>query len=199
MTKKIVIFGVGGVGSWMVRFLPKLDTELGRAGIKEIHLVDFDLVEQKNLLYADYDAADVGKLKINALAQRYGNNSIKIVPHDAEIVESNDITALKLGAKTQTLGVLTVDSLTARGVISKSFSRFVDARVEENQYTILTSDFAGYASFNESSDPARRGSCFVAPKVRLEATHMICASMATQLVLAMMRNEEHPKMINNSL
>jgi molybdopterin/thiamine biosynthesis adenylyltransferase len=199
MTKKIVVFGVGGVGSWIVRFLTKLDTELVRTGVKEIHVVDFDLVEKKNLLYADYGVDDIGLLKIDALARRYSTSAVKVVPHDAEIIEPGDIKSLGLGSKTQRIGVLTVDNLTTRDVISKSFDRFVDARVEENQYTILTSDIEGYEAFNQADDPARRGSCFTAPKVRLEATHMICASTATQIVLAMLRNEKHPKMINNSV
>ncbi len=199
MSKKIAVFGVGGVGSWILRFLTKLDSELVRAKVKEIHIVDFDMVEPKNLLYADYDKTDVGKLKIEALAKRYADSAVKVIPHDAEIVELGDITNLGIGSKNSAIGVLTVDNLTTRDVISKSFTNFVDARVEENQYTILTSDIDGYSAFNEGNDPARRGSCFVAPKVRLEATHMVCASMTTQIILAMLRNEKHPKMINNSL
>ena len=52
MNKKILIIGVGGIGSYLV---PLLD----RLGCYTITVYDNDTVEEKNLLYQNYQEEDI--------------------------------------------------------------------------------------------------------------------------------------------
>ena len=59
----VTVIGIGGLGSWLSEFLVRM-------GVKKIIIVDFDVVEEKNLNRQDYTLKDVGKLKIDALEER---------------------------------------------------------------------------------------------------------------------------------
>lgn len=54
------VIGVGATGSWLALALAKL-------GITEIHVWDFDTVEEHNVPNQAYSVADIGKPKVNAL------------------------------------------------------------------------------------------------------------------------------------
>ena len=55
--RKILIIGVGGIGSFLVQFLSK-------SGMYYITASDPDRVEKKNLTYQNYNDSDVGELKV---------------------------------------------------------------------------------------------------------------------------------------
>ncbi|BFI73601.1 adenylyltransferase [Nanoarchaeota archaeon] len=59
----VTIIGIGGLGSWLSEFLVRI-------GIKKIIIVDFDIVEEKNLNRQNYLSKDIGRLKIDALEKR---------------------------------------------------------------------------------------------------------------------------------
>lgn len=59
----VLILGVGGVGSWVA-------TALCQSGIERFILVDDDVVEPSNLNRALYSKIDVGRSKVDALADR---------------------------------------------------------------------------------------------------------------------------------
>jgi tRNA A37 threonylcarbamoyladenosine dehydratase len=52
MKKKILIVGAGGIGSFLI---PLLD----RVKIYDITVFDPDIVEEKNLLYQNYEKSDI--------------------------------------------------------------------------------------------------------------------------------------------
>lgn len=58
---RVVILGVGGVGSWVAHLL-------ARSGIGELVLADDDVVDLSNLNRSLFDAAGVGMPKVDALA-----------------------------------------------------------------------------------------------------------------------------------
>jgi len=60
--KKVVVVGVGGVGSWVAYFL-------AMAGVPELWLFDHDTIEQHNLNRVPFLPEDVGKLKTQACAE----------------------------------------------------------------------------------------------------------------------------------
>jgi hypothetical protein len=60
--EKAVIIGCGGVGSWVSLFL-------ALSGCRKIVLVDFDSVEAVNLNRSPYRLEDIGKKKVQALAE----------------------------------------------------------------------------------------------------------------------------------
>lgn len=60
---RVAIAGLGGLGS-------NIAVALTRAGVGELLLVDFDRVELSNLNRQQYDTADLGRLKTEALRER---------------------------------------------------------------------------------------------------------------------------------
>ena len=71
--KKICIIGLGALGTVASQYLV-------RAGVGEIHLIDYDIIEKSNLhRQINYDKDDVGKSKSNTSKQKLKNiNEIKI-------------------------------------------------------------------------------------------------------------------------
>lgn len=61
LTKRILVIGAGGIGSWTVLALAKM-------GCKDITVMDFDLVSIQNLNSQVYGWQEVGRTKCEALA-----------------------------------------------------------------------------------------------------------------------------------
>ncbi|BBL45396.1 SAMP-activating enzyme E1 [Nanobdella aerobiophila] len=57
------IVGLGGLGSWIAEILTRI-------GIKRLNLVDFDIVEEKNLNRQNFTLKDRKKYKIDAIEER---------------------------------------------------------------------------------------------------------------------------------
>jgi PRTRC genetic system ThiF family protein len=69
----LVQVGAGGTGSWLFPACVRLVRTLQQSGQgTELHLVDFDIVEEKNLLRQNFCAAELGLFKAEALTFRYG-------------------------------------------------------------------------------------------------------------------------------
>ncbi len=85
--KKILILGIGGIGSIVAELLV-------RAGFENITIVDDDKVEISNLIrQSAYYSKDIGKLKIDALSKRIKkiNGNCNIVTLNKKITSKNDI------------------------------------------------------------------------------------------------------------
>ena len=84
---KVAVIGCGSVGSWvsflLPRYLPSLDT---------LALVDFDIIEDKNLQYSIYTAHHVGSKKVTVLAGilRYFYPHVKIEPYPCRYEDIQD-------------------------------------------------------------------------------------------------------------
>lgn len=86
--KSIVIVGVGALGSHVVQFLRNVDAS--------IKVIDFDRIEQKNVLSQFHGRPSVGKNKATSLAQQMAflfGKKIEAVPH--KLIEDNVETLLK--------------------------------------------------------------------------------------------------------
>ncbi|WP_231434538.1 HesA/MoeB/ThiF family protein, partial [Candidatus Nanopusillus massiliensis] len=59
----VAIIGLGGLGSWLSEFLVRI-------GVKNLAIVDFDIVEEKNLNRQNFIIDDIGKLKIDSIEKR---------------------------------------------------------------------------------------------------------------------------------
>ena len=64
MKRKILIIGVGGIGSFLVPLLDKV-------GMYDISVADPDKVETKNLTYQNFSEEDVGENKASVMGNRY--------------------------------------------------------------------------------------------------------------------------------
>ena len=67
--KKIAIFGIGAIGSFVAE-------SLGRHGLKEIKLIDHDMLEPQNIIRHALSACFVGVKKAYAMAQTINNFSL---------------------------------------------------------------------------------------------------------------------------
>jgi len=74
MFAKIAVVGIGSFGGFLARELAEQDP------VKELILIDFDVVEEKNLENSIYRWRDVGKPKVEALARM-----IKALDADVEV------------------------------------------------------------------------------------------------------------------
>lgn len=60
--EKVCVIGIGGIGSWVA-------VNMGLAGVKELVVVDYDLVELHNLNRTPFEMLDVSLQKTMAIAQ----------------------------------------------------------------------------------------------------------------------------------
>ena len=70
--RKIMIIGAGGIGSYLVQFLKRMN-QAQRINVPETHLYDItvydgDTVDTKNLGYQAYDELDVGEKKVECIS-----------------------------------------------------------------------------------------------------------------------------------
>ena len=74
---RVVVFGVGAVGSWVA-------VQLAQSGVSRFTIIDEDIVEPSNLNRSLYTERDIGKRKIDALSQRLNEIDAQI---DVQSVE----------------------------------------------------------------------------------------------------------------
>lgn len=95
MKSKVVILGLGGIGSWVAH-------ELVRSGVKTLVLIDPDNIELSNLpRTAIYSFQDIGKSKAVVLSEKLClimSNDVIIKPINKQIVDSQELIPLIYGA-----------------------------------------------------------------------------------------------------
>lgn len=82
--KKIVIVGVGALGSHVVQFLRNVDLQSINGELHKLVIIDFDRVEQKNVMAQFHAKSGVGKNKAVGLQQTLNflfNVRIEAIPH----------------------------------------------------------------------------------------------------------------------
>ena len=81
---RIGIAGAGGLGS-------NLAVALVRSGFKHLEIVDFDVIEARNLNRQFYFLEEIGRFKVEVLAERLRaiNPAVEIVAHQTRLTPSN--------------------------------------------------------------------------------------------------------------
>ncbi|MBF0098945.1 MAG: ThiF family adenylyltransferase [Magnetococcales bacterium] len=90
---KVMVLGVGGAGSWVVNLL-------ARSGIGTLLISDPDRVELSNLNRSLFSSADVGKLKVDALANHLRTIDSELIVHSTEkaVYSAEDFESLISGS-----------------------------------------------------------------------------------------------------
>lgn len=120
----IHIIGAGATGSFTACALSKL-------GIKEIHVYDYDIIEEHNFYNQYYTRDKVGMYKVEALAEMLDN----IIPHKKEV--TSDDTRYMEG-----IVLIMVDSMKVRKELFEGLKndaylfRMIDARMGADTFTI---------------------------------------------------------------
>ncbi len=137
----ISIVGVGGIGSWTALLLAKM-------GCRDLTLYDFDTVELHNLAYQFYGEGDIGREKVQSLAD-----------HISDFVSDQKTLVYPIGEK---FGIRTtvaskyliigVDSMLARhdiaDIIEKDTTTYtvIDGRMGGNQVEVYVTNNKDYRS-----------------------------------------------------
>ncbi len=77
VARKVVVFGCGSVGSWMLYFLAKM-------GVADIEVYDADVVDSYNCPMSLFSREDIGRLKVEAAREKILRETgveIKMHPH----------------------------------------------------------------------------------------------------------------------
>lgn len=101
--KKIVVVGAGAIGSFVVLSLAKM-------GFHNIHVYDFDTIDNENIGNQFYPTTAVGQPKVLALAEMiHMFSGIKITPYEQKILRGDRISA--------DIVIAAVDSMEVRSLI----------------------------------------------------------------------------------
>lgn len=125
---KITIVGAGGIGSVTTLALAKM-------GFSDLEVYDFDDVSEVNIGSQMYRIKDIGRKKVEALAEQVEEYSgVKISPK-AEKTDGKGLISDIL--------ILAVDNITARGEIAKNaiFGHLVDGRMGGQTFSVYTFPF----------------------------------------------------------
>jgi molybdopterin/thiamine biosynthesis adenylyltransferase len=119
---KIGIIGCGGIGSYFVRSLSEV-IKKDIAGFNKINpmgidLIDYDLVEEKNLSYQNFDIEHLGKNKAEVLADITGYKAIAKPINSVEQLKDYDLV------------ILAVDNNKVRNLVYDSNIPFLDLRAK---------------------------------------------------------------------
>ena len=185
---KIAVIGCGGIGSYFIRSLSEMVKRdlsgFSRINPMAIDLFDFDKVEEKNLLYQNFDIEDLDRNKAEVLADRTGYKAIAEKIDRAEQVAGYDLV------------VICADNNEVRKIIYEAGRPFIDLRA--NGKTILAyltqKDDPEYLELTK--DNGQKGSCQRAEDIEerhIQCGNRIVAEIGIQFLADYLRGEVKQK------
>ena len=120
MKRKILIIGVGGIGSFLVPLLDKV-------GLYNITIADPDIIETKNIPYQNFDLSEVGDSKVDAM-NKY--SSVKKTSKYPVLSESQ--------MKGFDLVICCVDNLGLRRTLYNTSIKWLDLRAQGRNAALVS-------------------------------------------------------------
>lgn len=80
MFRKVAVIGIGTLGGFLCKHISDLD------GVKELVIIDYDIVESKNTFRSIYNSSHIGEYKVNALAEIL-NDDVSITKINHKYIE----------------------------------------------------------------------------------------------------------------
>lgn len=187
-TKKILVIGCGGIGSYLAGQVYRLIMK-GQIDGCLVTLADPDSVEVKNIKYQDFDKKDVLENKAKVLGKRFGFcNHPKRINDETELTEYDMI-------------VCCVDNSGTRKLVYdycyKNGKPYIDLRSNGRNICYFTQADDQKEVTKLLGEISQEGtSCQI--KAELDAGiiqngNVIVATIGSQLILNWLRNEEQPK------
>jgi sulfur carrier protein ThiS adenylyltransferase len=143
---KILVVGVGAIGR-------NVSIQLASVGAEQIHLCDFDTVEESNIASQGYLETDLGQPKVHALFQ----HCMKINSNLRETVEMHNEKFTKEMLKNIKPDVVfaCVDSMSTRKFIwecclDQGVGMFVDGRMAAEALRVISVTFDNLASYEDT-------------------------------------------------
>lgn len=123
---EIVVFGLGGVGSWISDYIVRSQTT------NILRIVDFDKVEEKNLARQNYTIGQVGGSKVESLKNKLERTKIKdemtILTYDLKVTDEIDVETFNKKA----LAIICTDNIMSKRLIAKHFDNFIIVNCDKN-------------------------------------------------------------------
>jgi len=187
---KILIVGLGGIGSWMA---DKLDWLVEQKQITaEIHGYDPDTVEEKNTRYQNFTVADLFENKAETLDLRFNREPRWFFGHDEKITDPSTFEGYDLV-------VSAVDNLKFRKLMFENCKCFwIDLRSEGRSITVVTKHPANTPEqLNKlvEGDLEEEGSCQIQADLdadRVQLGNQIVATIGAQLIINWSRGIDLP-------
>jgi len=190
-TMKLLIIGVGGIGSMLTRELSKLlfNEQLKHKGENiSITITDDDIVELKNIRYQNFKTKDIGKNKAEVLGNEY------FMQYETErITEEKQL-------KGYDFIVSCVDNPATRKMIyeycNKNAIYFIDTRSEGRAIAVFTKNEKNTTEYLNKTLDMNKGSSSCQLKYELENNiiqqgNIIVATICSQLILNYLRGEQN--------
>ena len=119
--RKILIIGAGGIGSFLIQFLNKVD-------LYDITVADPDVVEQKNIPYQNFSKGHVGQNKASVMMDSYSSvNSFSKYP----ILTEKQMTGYDLV-------ICCVDNLGVRRTLYNTSLKWLDLRAQGRNAALVS-------------------------------------------------------------
>lgn len=188
LEKEIHIIGVGATGSWLALQLSKMQ-------FNNIHLYDFDIIEEHNIPNQNFDLNDLGKNKVDALAEKMKQNNpdLNVVIHNEKVQQDTELNGIVF---------LLTDTMSSRneifdhcikGRINVDF--LIETRMGVSDIMIYSVNCKDYNELNRykktlnySDDEAEVSSC--GTSLSLVTTATITASLAVWSLINYINNDE---------
>ena len=184
MSKKCIICGCGGIGSYFAAHIERL-IELKQIVDFDFEFYDDDIVEYKNMLYQNFESGDLDMLKTEALSFKYFNMTFI----NKRLVEED--------LKDCGLVILCADNNIIREEAYNNFINnkipFIDSRANGKTVGIFSSDTEDYLKTISSSKES--SSCqnpFQLVNKEIEYGNVVIASILAQTILNYSRRKKLP-------
>lgn len=184
----IYIIGCGGIGSYLSNFIYKARDAGQIPRLSTITVIDFDIVEQKNLTYQNFNVEDIGKKKSYVIGTRYNFNHLDMrIDKDVNLqLDENDIV------------ICCVDNNLTRIIMyeyCKNKCKYLDLRSKGKIISIhshITEQKTYMDSVIEPDDSLSNGSCqndFEFKQNKIQYGNVIVAAIGLQYIVDMIREE----------
>jgi sulfur carrier protein ThiS adenylyltransferase len=156
--KEVSVIGIGAVGR-------NVAIQLASIGVQNLHMIDFDTVEEPNICTQGYLEADLGMFKVDAAKRtlRHINKTINIRP---------EIDKYRLNTKLGDVVFVCVDSMEARNSIFRMFRKrakqrpdtlLIDGRMSAEAFRVIAAydkeSLEYYPETLFTDEEAYQGSC----------------------------------------
>lgn len=192
---RVLIVGMGGLGCPISQILV-------RAGVGQLHLVDFDVVDESNLQRQTlFDASDVGQSKVKTAHQKLikQNELVNIISTDARLNKDN-IAAIftqsaQDGDELPSLVIDCTDNFAIRDLLNQTCRTYgmpllSSSAIGEVGQLALFTDNTGCYQCLFGSDGGDEMTC--ATSGVLGSTVAVIASMASQVALDFLGRQQNP-------
>jgi len=185
---KIAVIGCGGIGSYFIRSLSEMIKRdligLNRVNPMAIDIIDYDKVEEKNLLYQNFEIEDLDRNKAEVLADRTGYKAINIKIELAEQIAEYDFI------------IICADNNEVRKIIYEAGRPFLDLRASGKTIFAYLTQKDDIEYLELTKDNGQKGGC--QRNEDIEERHIQCgnriiAEIGIQFLADYLRGETKQK------